>query len=170
MIDCWVGRYSGRSAEGYSWHCTAHLASRPWKLKIKNRSSRFKNVPHMWMKQSWVRWDNYQPILFSPICCNWFFSQVKIFRPLCTAVQRPSFPIPAPGIDISSQDGAGQAVGVPSYTASGDMDPVNSLHCTGLYSPPHNIYWPNLSWRPENILQCNNRPLHNYPNELHWNY
>ena len=57
---------------------TAHLASRPWKLKIKNRSSRFKNVPHMWMKQSWVRWDNYQPILFLPICCKWRLSQVKI--------------------------------------------------------------------------------------------
>ena len=57
---------------------SAHWASRPWKLKIKNRSSRFKNVPHMWMKQSWVRWDNSQPILFSPICCNWRLSQVKI--------------------------------------------------------------------------------------------
>ena len=53
-------------------------ASRPRKLKINNRSSRFKNIPHMWMKQSWVRWDNSQPILFSPICCNWRLSQVKI--------------------------------------------------------------------------------------------
>ena len=57
---------------------TAHWASRPWKLKIKNRSSRFKNVPHIWMKQSWVWWDNSQPILFSPICCNWRLYQVKI--------------------------------------------------------------------------------------------
>ena len=32
----------------------------------------------MWLKQSWVRWDNSQPILFSPICCNWRLSQVKI--------------------------------------------------------------------------------------------
>ena len=57
---------------------SAQWASRPWKLKIKNRSSRFKNIPHMWMKQSWVRWDNSQQILFSPICCNWRLSQVKI--------------------------------------------------------------------------------------------